>query len=130
MWNRLVLLSFLAWSSTHVHGQTGPGLPVFEDAERRIVHNKQHGLPRYEGVAIRYAYRITSETGWESAEELGRALRDAFVNVLDTGVDVEGVEVVAWVLTDGIEENHDRYETFLAAHAHSLARGNRNYLVK
>lgn len=130
MWHRLVLLSLLAWSSTHVQGQSEPGVPVFADAERRIVYNKQHGLPRYEGVAIRYAYRITTETGWQSAEELRMALHAAFVSVIDAGVDAEGQEVVAWVLTDGNLENHQRYEAFLAAHAESLARSNRSYLLK
>lgn len=130
MMNRVIASIILAWSALGAQGQSEPMVPTFIDAERRIVHNKQNGLPRYAGVAIRYAYRITAETNWQNAEELRAALMEAFVNVLDAGISAEGQHVVAWVLTDGDLQNHDRYEEFLVAHASSLERTNRTYLLK
>jgi hypothetical protein len=105
-------------------------LPNFEDAERRIVYNKTNGLPRYAGVTIEYAFRLTSEVGWTSGEDLTSTIGNRFEGVLSTSIVSEGEHVLLLVLTDGHLANHDVYDAVIEQYGSSLARHTRKYFLK
>lgn len=72
-----------------------PRTPI--DAERRIVQNLAEGLPRYNGVTIRYAFKMTSEVGWTNPEDVIGTVSSHFDNVLSTELISEGVKVLLCV---------------------------------
>jgi hypothetical protein len=127
-----LIVGLLCLGTTAMAQTADASLPTFVDAERRIVYNKANGLPKYDGVSIQYAFRLTSETGWSSAEDLTSTVSGMFTDVISATIVREGSEVLLLVLTDGNVANHTTYNDVLAQYGTSLerARQARNYFLK
>jgi hypothetical protein len=127
----LILLGLMGFVALPSFAQSdNVALPNFEDAERRIVYNKANGLPRYAGVTIEYAFRITSEVGWTSAEDLTSTISNRFEGALSTSIVPEGEYLLLLVLTDGDLANHGVYDAVIEQYGSSLARHTRKYFLK
>lgn len=100
------------------------------DAERRIVQNLAEGLPRYEGVTIRYAFKMISEVGWTTPEDLTSTVAAHFDQLLAAELVNEGGTVLLWITTDGSHSNHEAYDQVLDLYGSSLARHSRTYALK
>ncbi len=126
----LSMLLGLMWAAT-TSAQSGAQdvLPAI-DAERRIVQNLAEGLPRYEGVTIRYAFKMISEVGWTTPEDLMSTVSAHFEHVLAADVVSEGGKVLLCITTDGSHSNHEAYDHVLDLYGSSMARYPRTYNLK
>lgn len=129
----IVLLSILVsllWAAP-TSAQSGEQVPPPAiDAERRIVRNLAEGLPRYDGVTIRYAFRMISEVGWTTAEDLVSTVTTHFDHVLSSELISENGNVLLYITTDGSHSNHEAYNHVLDLYGSSLARHTRSYDLK
>lgn len=127
----LLLIPLLFLSAMPLMAQSNAdALPAFADAERRIVHNLAAGAPRYEGVTIRYAFRMTSEVGWTSADDVIATVSGLFSNVISAELVAEDGKVLLFVETDGDLGNHEAYQQALDLYGTSMARHPRTYALK
>jgi len=127
----LLPLALLLFSTMPLFAQSEvEPLPEFVDAERRVVYNLAHGLPRYEGVTIRYAFRMTSEVGWSTAEDVIATIGAHFDQVLTAELVPTEKGVLLVVETDGNLNNHDAYLQVLDLYGSSMAAHPRTYNLK
>lgn len=105
-------------------------LPEFADAERRIVYNMANGLPRYEGVTIRYAFRMTSEVGWTSPEDVITTISSQFEHVISAELVPAETGVVLHIETDGDLGNHEAYRQVLDLYGSTMVAHPRTYNLK
>lgn len=126
----LSMLLSLLWAAP-ASAQSGAQDPIPAiDAERRIVQNLAEGLPRYEGVTIRYAFKMISEVGWSTPEDLVSAVNTHFDHVLSSELISENGKVLLCITTDGSHSNHEAYDHVLDLYGSSLARHPRKYDLK
>lgn len=126
----LSMLSSILWA-VPTSAQSGEQVPPPAiDAERRIVKNLAEGLPRYDGVTIRYAFKMISEVGWTSAEDLVNSVTTHFEHVLSSELISENGNALLCITTDGSHSNHEAYNHVLDLYGSSLARHPRSYDLK
>ncbi len=125
----LMLLGLLWAAPASAQSGSQAPLPAI-DVERRIVKNLAEGLPRYEGVTIRYAFKMISEVGWTTPEDLKSTVSAHFDQVVAADLVSEGGNVLLCITTDGSHSNHEAYDHVLDLYGSSLARHPRTYDLK
>lgn len=126
-----ILLVFLLLSSLPMAAQTGSEpTQEFIDAERRIVHNLANGLQRYDGVTVRYAFRMISEVGWSTPEDVITTVSAHFDHVISAELVPSEDGVLLFVETDGDLNNHEAYLQVLDLYGSSMTARPRSYNLK
>lgn len=124
-------LALLLLFGLPIAAQTGSEqMPEFVDAERRIVHNLANGLPRYDGVTVRYAFRMNSEVGWSTPDDVISTISAYFDHVISAELVPTEDGVLLYVETDGDLSNHEAYRQVLDLHGTSMAARPRAYNLK
>ncbi len=127
----LIPLALLFLMALPLAAQDGSdALPEFADGERRIVYNLANGLPRYDGVTIRYAFRMISEVGWTTPEDVVATVSSHFAHVISSELVPTERGVLLYVETDGDLGNHDAYRAVLDLYGASMAAQPRQYNLK